>query len=53
MQHIVKFGITKVGIRSPLHKVVRYGPRSIGGIGPFDPFVIQGADQIAFLIKHC
>ena len=52
MQPIVKFGLTKSGISSNLHTLVRYGPCSIGDIGLFDPFVIQGAGQIAFFFKH-
>ena len=52
MQPIVKFGLTKSGMSSTLHKVARYGPRSLGGIGLFDPFVTQGAGQIAFLVEH-
>ena len=52
MQHIVKFGLTKAGISSTLHTAVRYGPWSLGGVGLFDPFMIQGTDIIAFLIEH-
>ena len=51
MQPIVKFGLTKNGISSTLHIVVRYGPRYHGGIILFDPFVIQGTGIIDFLIK--
>ena len=43
IQPIVKFGLTKAGIISNLHMAVRYGPRSLGGIGTFDPFLIQVA----------
>ena len=50
MRPIVKFGLTKAVISSTLHKAVRYGPCSLGGIVFFDPVVIQGAGQIAFLI---
>ena len=52
IQPIVKFGLTKAGIISTLHMAVRYGPRSLGGIGIFFLIVIQGAGQIAFLIKY-
>ena len=52
MQPIVKFGLTKVGISSTLHTAVRYVPHSLGGIGLFDLFVIQGTGRIAFLIKN-
>ena len=52
MWPIVKFGLAKDGISSTLHTVVRYGPWSLGGIGLFDPFVIQGVGQISFLIEH-
>ena len=52
MQHIVKFGLTKTGIRSTLHTAVRYGPHYIEGIGIFYPLVIQETDRIAFLIEH-
>ena len=52
MQPIVKFGLTNAGISSTLHIAVRYGPRCLGDIGIFDPFVIQGTDQIAFIIEH-
>ena len=51
-QYIVKFGLTKVGIINTLHIVIIYGTRSLGGIGLFDPFVIQGTGIIAFLVKH-
>ena len=50
MRPIVKFGRTKAGRISTLHTAVRDGPQYLGGIGLFDPFVIQGAGQIAFLI---
>ena len=53
MQPTVKFGLTKAGIVSTIHTVVRYGPCSLGGIGIFDPIRIQGASQIDFLIEHC
>ena len=53
MRPIVKFGLTKAGISSNLHTAVRYGPQSIGGIGLFEPFMIQGSGRMAFLIKHC
>ena len=43
LQLIVKFGLTKAGIISNLHTVVRYGPRYLGGIRIFDPSVIQGS----------
>ena len=52
MKPIVKFGLTKAVISSTLHKAVRYGTRSLGGIGLFDPFFIQGAGQIYFLMEH-
>ena len=52
MQTIVKFGLTKAGIISTLHTAVRYGRRSIGSIGIFDPFLIQGIGRIYILIKH-
>ena len=52
MQPIVKFGLAKAGISSTLHTALRYRPRSIGGIRIFDPFVIQVAGRIAFLIEH-
>ena len=52
MQPIVKFEHNKDGISSTLHKVISHGTRSLGGIGIFDPFVIQGTYSIAFLIKH-
>ena len=41
MQSGVKFGLTKAGISSTLDTEVRYGPRSLGGIGLFYPFAIQ------------
>ena len=53
MRPIVKFGLTKSIISSTLHTAVRYGTQSLGGIGLFDPFTIQGAVQTAFLINHC
>ena len=52
MQSIVQFGLTKAGISSTLHTAVRYGNSSLGGIGLFDPFIIQGTGRITFLIKH-
>ena len=52
MQHIVKFGLTKASKSSTLQAVVIYGPWSLGGIGIFDPLVIQRAIQISFIIKH-
>ena len=52
MLPIVKFGLTKAGIISTLHTSVRYGHQYLGGVGLFDNFVIWGAVQIAFLIKH-
>ena len=52
MQPIVKFRLTKAGIISTLPTAVRYGPRSFGGIVILDPFVIQGAGQISFIIDH-
>ena len=52
MQHIVKFGLTKASISSTLYTAVKYEPRSLGGIGPFDLFVIQGTVRIYFLIKQ-
>ena len=52
MQNIVKFVLTKAGISSTLHIAVRYEPRFIGIIRIFDPFMIQGAGQISFLLKH-
>ena len=51
MQHIVKFGLTKASISSNLYTAVKYGIRSLVGIGPFDLFVIQGTFRIYFLIK--
>ena len=50
MQPFVKFGFNKAGVSSTLHTAVKYGPRSLGGIGIFDPFLIQGTGRIAFLI---
>ena len=47
---IVKFGLANDGISSTFHKVVIYGPLSIEVIGIFDPFVIQGAVKIAFIV---
>ena len=52
VQSIIKFGLTQARISSNLHTAVIYGPRSLRGIGIFDPIVNQGAGQIAFLIKH-
>ena len=52
MQPILKFGLTKSGISSTLQTAVRYGPWSLGGIGLFYSFVIQGTGTIAFLIEH-
>ena len=52
MQPIVQFGLTKAIIISTLHEAVRYFLQSLGGIIIFDPILIQGAGQIAFLIKH-
>ena len=52
MRPIVKFGLTKAGIRITLHTAVRYGHQSLVVIGIFDPLLIQGAGLIAFLIKH-
>ena len=52
MKPIVKFRLTKSVIISTLHAVVRYGPRLLGGIRLFGPFVIQGIGKIAILIKH-
>ena len=52
MQPILKIGLTKSGISSTLQTAVRYGPWSLGGIGLFYPFVIQGTGTIAFLIEH-
>ena len=52
MRPVVKVGLTKASIISTLHTAVRYGPWSLGGIGIFDTFVIQGAGQIAFLAEH-
>ena len=52
MQTIVKFGLNKSGISSTLHTAVKYGLQYLGGIGIFDPFVIQGSVRIAFLIVH-
>ena len=52
MQPIVKFVLTKAGIISTLHTVVRYGPHYLGGIGIYYPFVIQGIVLIEFLIEH-
>ena len=49
---IVKFGITKDGISSNLHTSVRYFPRYLWCIKFFDPLMIQGAEQIAFLIEQ-
>ena len=49
---IVNFGLTKGGISSTLHAVVRYGPQSLRGIRLFDPFMIQGSVLIDFLIEH-
>ena len=53
MQTIVKLGLTKAGISSTLHTAVRYGPRYLGGVRTFDPFVVLGTCRIAFLTKHC
>ena len=39
MQPIVNFGLTKAGISSTLYTVVKFGPRSLGGIIIFDPLV--------------
>ena len=50
IQPIVKFGLIKAGIISTFNTEVRYVPQSLGGIRLFDPFVIQGAGEIAFLI---
>ena len=50
MQLIVKFLITKDGIRSTLHTAVRYGIISLGGVGIFDPIIIQGVGKIAIPI---
>ena len=52
MQPIVTFEITKADINITLHTAVRYGPHSLGGIGIFDPFLIQITSRISFLIKH-
>ena len=52
MQIIVNFGLTKAGISSTLHTVIRYVHCSLDGIGIFDPVFIQGAGWISFLIKH-
>ena len=52
MQPNVKFGLTNAVISSTLHTAVRHGPCSLGGIGLFDPFVIQGTGRIGFIIKH-
>ena len=52
MRPIVKFGLTKAGIRSNLHTSFIYGPRSLRSIGLFHPVVIQWSGWIAFIIKH-
>ena len=52
MQPIEKFGLTKVVICMTLHTAFRYGPRSLGCIGIFDPFAIQGTNRIAFFIEQ-
>ena len=52
MKPIVNFGTTKADISSTLYTAVRCGPHSLGSIGIFDLFVIQGTGRIAFLIKH-
>ena len=51
IQPIVKCRLTKVGISRTLYTVVRYGPRSLGGTGIFDPFVIQVTGRIYFLVE--
>ena len=53
MQPIVKFILTKASISITLHTLARYWPLSLGGIVLFDPIVIQGSGEIAFLVKHC
>ena len=52
MRPIVNFGLAMVSISSTFHTAVGYGPRSIGSIGLSVPILIQGAGQIAFLVKH-
>ena len=52
MKPIVKLRLTKSSISSTHHTAVIYGPQYLGGIGLFDPFMIQGADRISFLIKQ-
>ena len=52
MKPTVNFGVTKAGISSTIHTEVKYGTRSLGGTEIFDPLAMQGAGQIAFLIKH-
>ena len=49
---MVKFRLTNSGISSTLHTVVRYEHRSLGGIGLFEPLIIQGTDRIVFLTEH-
>ena len=52
MRPIVKLGLTKDSVSSNLHTEGIYGTQYLGGIGLFEPFVIQGAGRISFLIKH-
>ena len=52
MRPTIKSGITKDEIHITLNTEVRYWPRSLGSVGIFYPFVIQGAGRIDFLIEH-
>ena len=52
MRPFVKFGLNKAGMSITFHTSVIYGTRFLGGIGLFEPFVIQGARRITFLIEH-
>ena len=51
MRPVIKFRLTRDGKSSNLHTSVRYGPYYLGGIGIFEPIVIQGSGLISFLIK--
>ena len=52
MRPIVKSRLTKDGISITLHTEFRYEPLSFGGIGLFDPILIQGVGRIFFITKH-
>ena len=52
MPPIVKSGPSKAGISSKLYTSVRYRPRHLGGIVPFDLFIIHVAGRIASIAKH-